>query len=72
MSDLNAATQNKAKYEVRLSNVPDGAYTADYLGGDRYFSSKRAAEKCVARFNRAKKADPESFEPEMVAEVVEL
>ena len=41
------------KYEIRLTNVPDGAYTEDYLGADRGCSSKAEARRIIAQFNRA-------------------
>jgi len=59
-------------YEVRLSNVPNGAYTEWYLGTDtRYFRTLKEAKKVVAAFRRAKTAHPEDFEPEMEAEIIE-
>ena len=60
------------RYEVRLSNVPDGASREDYLGHDRYCATKAEAREVVAQFNRAKRQHPEDFEPEMEAEVVAL
>lgn len=59
-------------YEVRLSNVPDGAYTEWYLGTDtREFATREEAERVVAQFEAAKAARPQDFEPEMEAEIVE-
>lgn len=66
------STTQTARYEVRLSNVPDGAYTEDFLGHSRYCATKAEARKVVAQFNRAKRQNPENFEPEMQAEVVEV
>lgn len=57
-------------YEVRLSNVPDGAYTEWYLGTNtREFATLAEARKVVAQFRRAKKARPKDFEPGMAATV---
>lgn len=59
-------------YEVRLSNVPDGASTAWYLGTDtREFRTREEAERVVAQFELAKSAQPENFEPDMEAEIVD-
>jgi hypothetical protein len=69
-------------YEVRLSNVPDGAYTESYICGPsngsgspdearREFDTREEAERVVAEFYEAKAAHPESFEDDMEAEVVE-
>jgi hypothetical protein len=59
-------------YEVRLSNVPDGAYTESYLGtDDRMFSTREEAEQVVAQFDAAKTARPQDFEDDMEAEIVE-
>jgi hypothetical protein len=59
-------------YEIRLSHVPDGARTEDYLGHDRACATKREAEQVVREFRAAKRARPEDFEPEMDAEIVRL
>ena len=59
------------KYEIRLTNVPDGAYTEDYLDADRECSSKAEARRIIAEFNRAKRANPENFEPGMVASCID-
>ena len=66
------STTKTPRYEVRLSNVPDGASREDYLGHDRYCATKAEARKVVVQFNRAKRQHPEDFEPEMEAEVVAL
>jgi hypothetical protein len=59
-------------YEVRLSNVPDGAYTESYLGTeDRVFATREEAEQVVAQFEAAKESRPEDFEPDMEAEIIE-
>ena len=57
-------------YEIDLTNVPDGAYTEDYLGKNRSQPTLAAAKKVVAQFNKAKKANPANFEPGMVAKIV--
>lgn len=59
-------------YEIKLTHVPDGAYTENYLGAAREQPTKRAAEKIVRGFYRAKKARPEDFEPDMEAEIIEV
>lgn len=59
-------------FEVRLSNVPDGAYTEWYLGTDvREFDTREEAEAAVRQFRSAKAAHPENFEPKMEAEIIE-
>jgi hypothetical protein len=60
------------KYEIRLTNVPDGAYTEDYLGDDREVNSKAEARRVIAQFRRAMRQNPENFEPGMTASVVDL
>jgi len=57
-------------YEIDLTNVPDGAYTEDYLGKNRSQPTLAAAKKVVAQFERDKKATPQNFEPGMVAKIV--
>ena len=57
-------------YEIHLTNVPDGAYTEDYLGKNRSQPTLAAAKKVVAQFERDKKATPQNFEPGMVAKIV--
>ena len=59
----------RMRYEIRLTNVPDGAYTEDYLGAPRQCNSIREAKRLVAQFNKARRAHPENFEPDMVAEI---
>lgn len=61
-----------AKYEITLTHVPDGAYTEDYLGHDRYCATKKEAEQVVRQLKSAMKARPQDFEPEMEAEIVRL
>jgi len=58
-----------SNYEIRVTNVPEGAYTEDYLGTDRNQRTLAAAKKVVAQFNKAKKANPANFEPGMVATI---
>lgn len=69
-------------YEIRLTNVPDGAYAEQYLctasNGDgspdkayRSFEDRAEAEQVVREFYTAKSAQPSNFEPDMEAEVVE-
>lgn len=60
------------KYEIRLSAVPDGARTEDYLGHDRNVDTLRDAKRIVAQFNRAKRCAPQNFEPGMRAEIITL
>lgn len=61
------------KYEVNLTNVPDGAYTEWYLGVDsRICDSYREAQDVVAGFRDAKKRHPENFEPNMEASIVAI
>jgi hypothetical protein len=59
------------KYEIRLTNVPDGAYTENYLGADRMVNSKRLARRIIAQFYRAKSEHPENFEPGMKATLID-
>jgi len=64
--------ESVTSYQVRLSNVPDGAYTESYLGTDtREFETREEAERVVAQFEAAKLARPQDFEPDMEAEIVE-
>ena len=55
--------------KIILSNVPEGAYTEDYLGADRNQPTLAAAKKVIAQFNRAKKIAPKNFEVGMVATI---
>ena len=69
-------------YEVRLSSVPDGAYTESYICGpsngdgspdraEREFATREEAEQVVAEFYAAKAARPEDFEDDMEAGIVD-
>ena len=69
---LKAVWKRGQNFEIRLTNVPDGAYREDYLGRSRYCTTLAEARRAVAQFNRAKRQHPEDFEPEMEAEVVAL
>lgn len=73
---------NTMAYTVRLTNVPDGAYTENYICGPsngdgspsqarREFDTREEAEQVVAEFYVAKSAHPEHFEEDMEAEVAE-
>ena len=64
------------KYEIRLSSVPDGAYTEQYICGPsngngsaddarRQFRTRREAQQVVREFRAAKRAHPEDFEFDM-------
>ena len=67
--------QKNAKYEIRLSNLPDGAYTEDYLGHSRYCETRKEADAVVRQFEASKKARPSDFETEsgdMTAQIVGL
>jgi len=59
-------------YSIKLSHVPDGAYTEWYLGTDtREFATRQEAETVVRQFEAAKRSRPQDFEPDMEAEIVE-
>lgn len=66
------ANPEKKRYEIRLSKVPDGAYTEDYLGHSRYAATKKEALSVVAKFYAAMAKHPEDFEPGMKAEIIDL
>ena len=61
------------KYEVRVTNVPDGAYDEQYLGVvDREIATLAEARTIVRRFRAEAKTHPENFEPGMDARILRL
>ena len=61
------------KYEVRLSNVPDGARDEWYLGVDDRETTTLAEARAIVRSFRSEfRANPDNFEPDMEPRILRL
>jgi hypothetical protein len=60
------------KYEVRISNVPDGCWDEDYLGDVRECETLKEARSKAVAFRLARSMNPENFETGMTAKIIRL